>query len=181
MKVKVLSDYDRALRGRMRNTLSADKVLSLLKRAYRGGDLRAGYALATWMLYGVNMAKNEKEGMRLLLEAAEGRVPDALYDLATSYESGDGVRKNLRRAHELYMRAALSGDTGALHEVGRCYFYGIGCAKDRRMADIWLEAHERRESATKGAERGVMSRPIRAVRSVRVAASLRTRSGRGGR
>jgi hypothetical protein len=93
-------------------------------------------------LHGKFYETNLRESVKLLRQAAESDIPDALYDLAICFEEGRGVRKNLDKAANLYLRAALHGHKQSVYEVGRCYYYGIGVEKNRATARTWLDLAE---------------------------------------
>lgn len=119
------------------------KVERLLLEGIEEGNPLAKYALGTWYLHGAHQfQKDVARGIKMIEEAAEGRVPDACYDMAYSYETGEATEQNLRVAFEYYLIAALYGNPQAFVEVGRCYQYGIGIEKDEEIADCWWERAE---------------------------------------
>ena len=115
------------------------KMYDFFEKSYKQGNIKAAYALGTWYLHGYHVKKNLKKAIKLIKNAANANVSEALYDLAVSYEIGKGSKKSSRLAFEYYLKSALYGDKQSLFEVGRCYFYGIGVSKNRRISKIWIE------------------------------------------
>lgn len=131
--------YLAALREAQTRRPNFVRVRRLLDRALAGGSPDAAYALGTWYLFGHHVPQNERRAFRLLRDAAEARVADALLYVAICHEKGVGTKTSLGRAFEYYVLAALHGESSALFEVGRCLYYGIGVAKSRRLAWLWLD------------------------------------------
>lgn len=91
-------EYERALKlasARKPNFAEAHKFL-LKAEQFQHGD--ATYALATWHLFGVQVAKNLKKGIVLLKRATRRGSADAAFDLAIAYERGEVVEK-VRAGH----------------------------------------------------------------------------------
>lgn len=133
--------YDKALEEAQRRGGDLTKAWSLLNRAYKQGDHRATYALATWHLHGMRniVPRNLSKAIPLLRDAANVGHAEAAFDLAVCYEKGVGVSKSKKKAALFYLKAALLGDKQSLYEVGRCYWYGLGVRRDRPIAGVWLD------------------------------------------
>lgn len=144
-RVKTSKYYDDALSEVRRRGADIAQVLRLLQRAYKRGDPRAAYALATWYLDGKGefVPRNVAKGVQLLREAVDGNQADAAYDLAVCYETGEGVRKSEKKAVRLYLKAALLGEKQSLNELGRCYWHGLGVKRDRSIARVWFDEAEK--------------------------------------
>jgi uncharacterized protein len=141
--------FEQATKLMQRKNPDVQRAAGMFERAWKGGDYRAAYALATWHLSGHYFEKDASKAVKLLKQAAKARVADAMYDLAICYERGAGVKKNTRQALALYLDAALLYATEkkgelrmysfdeAAHSVARCYYHGIGVAKDPKVSKVW--------------------------------------------
>lgn len=138
--MRISKYYEAALIETQRRKADLSEALRLLKLAYKNGDHRAGYALATWHLHGKGdlVARDLAKAIPLLREAANAEHAEAAYDLAVCYEKGIGLKKSEKNAALFYLKAALFGDKQSIYEVGRCYWYGLGVERDRSIARAWL-------------------------------------------
>ena len=112
----------------------SEQVVSLLQESHRHGDARATYALATWLIHGVNLPRNRSAGVKLLQRASKGEIREAKFDLGHAYELGIGVTKSYEKALNLYIEATQKGDQDAVTEVIRCVFYGKGIPRNKELA-----------------------------------------------
>lgn len=140
-RMKTSKYYEEALAEAQRRGADLSKALRLLNRAYKQGDSRAAYALATWHLHGKGdvVSRDLSKAVALLRDAADAGHAEATYDLAVCYEKGTGVGKSEKKAALLYLKAALLGDKQSLYEVGRCYWHGLGVKRDRSVAGVWID------------------------------------------
>lgn len=116
------------------------RARNLLQRAADGGDARATYALANWLLHDGAGAENEpvKAAVVLLRSVEEANIAEALFDLAVCYDYGRGVRKNEKRAFSLYMRSALLGHPESCEQIAEFYRHGKIVPHDRKLYKAWL-------------------------------------------
>jgi hypothetical protein len=123
------------------------KVHSLLRSAHSKGDKRAKYAIATWLLHGVEgiVHQDVRTGIQMLRELQYDNIPEALFDLAVSYDLGKGVKKNEKKAFSLYMRSALLGSSDASFQISEFYREGRLVSRDVPLARAWKVRSERNE------------------------------------
>lgn len=78
------------------------------------------YAVAAYTLNGTGgIAKNEAEGVRLLLEAAELGHKRAMYAIGQRYENGDGLAYDIDQAVYWYNESAKLGEADAVAALER--------------------------------------------------------------
>lgn len=121
--------------NRMASGSPRSEVKNLLEAASADGDIRATYALATWLLSGT---KPERvSAFKKLRTLAHSDVKEALFDLGVCYHTGNGTRKNLGLAFKYYMFAALLGDAEACEEVANFFYYGVVVLADKEISRAW--------------------------------------------
>ncbi len=96
-----------------------DKDLETSAQWYiRAADLNSAsgiYAVAAYTLNGTGgIAKNESEGIRLLLESAELGHKRAMYAIGKRYETGDGLELDIEQARYWYSESAKLGENDAI-------------------------------------------------------------------
>ena len=92
------------------------ELIFLLKSLIEKNYKPAFYTLA-WLYIEDNEIKNESEGLKLLIIAAENGDTDAEYMLAELYEDGYLVEKNLQKSRELYAKAASKQMPEAIEKI----------------------------------------------------------------
>lgn len=112
-------------------------IFAKLEIALAAGSFEAAYALGSWYANGVHVRKNGKKAHQLFVQAAKGRVPEALFNLGYAYEAGKYGPVDKQSAYLAYLEAALMGDLDATYEVGRCLWHGIGISADKEAAEVW--------------------------------------------
>ncbi len=86
------------LRMRARN----NEAVGWLQKAAEQGSTSAAFKLGTANWYGSMGVSDEREGLRLIREAAAGGEPDAVYWLARAYQQGTGLPTSFVAAYALY-------------------------------------------------------------------------------
>lgn len=113
-----------------------------------GGNVDAQIELGDLYTWGARgFAKNEPEGFKWWLRAAERGAPLAQVRIGYSYEMGRGTAQNYAEAVRWYRKAAEEhDDRDAQHSLGSLYARGLGVAQNfgeaakwyRRSADQWF-------------------------------------------
>lgn len=84
-------------------------------RAAELNSASAIYAVATYTLNGTGgIAKNESEGVRLLMESAQLGHKRAMYVIGKRYENGDGLEFDIEQARYWYGESAKLGENDAI-------------------------------------------------------------------
>lgn len=86
---------------------------------------------------GLGMSKDERKGLTLYRQAADGGFAIAMSNLAAAYQNGAGVIKDEAEAVRWYRQAADRGHAGAMNQLGNAYIKGRGVAKDEAEAVHW--------------------------------------------
>lgn len=131
-------DYLRAM-SMCEDEADPTAAYELLRAAASQGDYRAKYAIATWLLHGMDgvVEKDMKAGFALLKELADSNIAEALFDLAVSYDYGWGTRRNERSAFSCYMSAALLGSAESCEQIAEFYREGTIVKTDPRLYRAW--------------------------------------------
>ena len=116
-----------------------------LWQAARSGDREAAFVVASKLLEGREVGKDDAAAARWLERAAAKGLAPAQYRLATLYERGTGVVRDLARAGRLYEQAATQGNVRAMHNLAVLLSGSSGHAVDMRAAARWF-----REAALQG-------------------------------
>jgi uncharacterized protein len=123
--------------------IGIDNRLALAHAIYvaatRRGDAVAQFNLAGTFLEGAGVAKDTKEGIRLLRAARRNGSHDATDYLGHCYREGEGVAKNEKKGYQLSLEAANAGVPAAEYAVGSCLINGQGVAKDAEAGRKWME------------------------------------------
>jgi hypothetical protein len=116
------------------------RARSLLEQSIRAGDVRAVYALGTWIYWGSHgLARRPRVGAKMFELAARAGVPDAQNDLAACYEQGIGKRRDCAQARYWLRRAAKGGAALAQCRLAYAYARGeCGLRQSARWADHWI-------------------------------------------
>jgi TPR repeat protein len=119
----------------------------LLKPLAERGDARAQYLLATLLLSGQGVARNEQEALRLLGRAAEQGLGAAQTGLGDAYASGRGVARDDHAARDWYQKAAAQGNADAQTRLGDMSASGRGVPQNAFQAYVWYGVAARSGSA----------------------------------
>lgn len=122
----------------------------------RDGDALYFYSCFSLSDWNESHEQFEKRSLKLLIEAAEKGVPEALYKLAVFYSIGDNVKKDDIKASNLFMKAAKQGHPRSKLSYGLDLFYGNNeIKKDENLglAFISQAANENVEGAYKMLEK----------------------------
>jgi TPR repeat protein len=118
-------------------------ALVLLREAFEEGDLRAGYALATWEHFGNTVVdQDQRTAFRILTQLRDSFIAEAYCSLAVSFDLGTGTRKNERLAAFYYMEAALLGNKEACQQVAEFFREGKYFPKSIRLYEAWKKRGE---------------------------------------
>lgn len=115
--------YRKGLGGK----LSLQAALAHLRRAAKGGHLKAMFALA-YALAACDIQKPAPYNRAfpwVFRAAKQGYLP-AFFQLAEAFRHGYGCQRNLKAAFYWYSRAAKKGDTQAAIQKAYCQGLGIG-------------------------------------------------------
>jgi serine/threonine protein kinase len=124
----------------------ADAAEQLEPLAERG-EPRAQYLLATLLLSGQGVARNEQDALQLLRRAAEKGLAAAQTALGDAYAQGRGVARDDHAAREWYQKAAAQGDAEAQTKLGDMFASGRGVAQNAFQAYVWYGIAARSGSA----------------------------------
>lgn len=113
-------------------------IIDELAQKTEGGTAAAMLQLGNSYYWGKGEQRNEAEGMRWYLKAAELGNAEAAYLAGQGYTYGQGVKKSSAEAFKYYLMAAENGHVGGQAAVGRLYHYGIGIKRDYDEAYKWL-------------------------------------------
>jgi WD40 repeat protein len=151
--------------------------------AERGGDARGTAYLADRLLAGSGMARNQAEGLRLLLRAAEAGDAYAMLRLGELYRDGGEVAADASAAREWFARGAAAGYPYAMLELGRLladprlpthdpalglYWSARAAEAFGRLEGFWAveqEAVQNRGNAARRLPPGVAAREFRRART----------------
>ena len=89
------------------------KAMRLLSPFAELGDDEAQYRVATMMLYGLGVVKNESQGFTMMKAAAEQGHALAQHGLGFMYFEGENVEQDGEKAVEWFTRAAEQGMVGS--------------------------------------------------------------------
>lgn len=82
-------------------------------------------------------AKDDAEGARQMLQAAQAGNAQAQFMLGNAYEFGSGVAVDLRQAASWYEKAAAQGHAKAQKNLGALFEAGDGVAENWALAAAW--------------------------------------------
>jgi TPR repeat protein len=103
---------EEAVLRRMRERNS--EAVGWLQKAAQQGNTLAAFKLGTANWYGSMGVSDEREGLRLIREAAAGGEPDAVYWLARAYQQGTGLPISFVAAYALYFHFEKLQSQGTL-------------------------------------------------------------------
>lgn len=133
----------------IRNTISEMKkgvvspqvAFMMIKTAYLAFETpEAEYYLARFLLEGIGVPRDEKEGMQYLIKSAENGWVKAQAELGRCYFVGEGVGQDYTEAVKWLRQAAEKGDSMAANVLVDCYTHGLGVTPDKKEALKWLGA-----------------------------------------
>src|SRR5205809_8015216 len=87
-------------------------------------DARAQFLRGFSYAYGVNVAKDELEGVKWFRKAAEQNLAEAQSMLGTCYDNGRGVAQDYAEAAKWFRKAAEQNHVEAQNNLGIYYNYG---------------------------------------------------------
>jgi TPR repeat protein len=121
-RLKQLEDKNFHLERELRD-LSEDKSekIKQLQQKIALNDLDAMYVLSAIYALDQGVNKNTKEGMKLLMTAAELGHGPAMTSLAVSYQRGLDLPKDVLKAEECYMKAIALNDSRAMVLLAKLY------------------------------------------------------------
>ena len=96
------------------------EAVSLFRKAFAKGHLRAGTALGLLYLYDGN-DRDKKEGFRMTRKAADAGDPVAMGNVGNCYYYGNGTKKDRRLAKEYYQKASDLGMDSSTTQLGAIY------------------------------------------------------------
>ena len=108
-----------------------------LSKVYRGSSELTPGGEAFKQAEEALLAGEEPEGLRLLRQAAQAKVPEAQYALASSLEQGKIVPPDPVEAVRLYRLAAEAGYGLAMNNLAHCYIEGSGTPVDLAAGVRW--------------------------------------------
>lgn len=91
-----------------------NEAVGWLQKAAQQGNTSAAFKLGTANWYGSMGVSDEREGLRLIREAAAGGEPDAVYWLARAYQQGTGLPISFLAAYALYFHFEKLQSQGTL-------------------------------------------------------------------
>ncbi len=103
------------------------------------GNPKACYELGLRYLYGDGVNRDEEEGYKWHLKAAQLGNKEAQYSQGQRYHYGLKANTDLKEAAKWYHKAAMSGHAAAQLQIGMFYESGIGVEKDQRIAMKWFK------------------------------------------
>ena len=108
------------------------KALALYLQAAGLGDADSQYISGAMLVKGMGAPENRKEGLQLLLNAAQkGKTtPESEQVIGEAYLLGNGLPKNYNEAVRWYKKAAENGNVAAMNELGFMYFTGKGVERN---------------------------------------------------
>jgi len=93
------------------------EIPSSLRDAVAAGEPNAQYELATRLVDGRGLPKDQTAAARWFERAAQAGLAPAQYRLGAMYEKGIGVSRNPAAAKSWYLRAAEAGNARAAHNL----------------------------------------------------------------
>jgi len=116
--------------------VNQEKALTLYRRAAEAGDSEARYILGGMYYRGIGTGRDEREGVKWLLLAAEaGRAtPLSHYVLGLMYLRGEAVPQNYAEARRWYALSAAAGNRQARNDLAYMYYNGLGGERDLARA-----------------------------------------------
>ena len=133
---RLLGKYDG-----LEKTEAATRHLDLYKKAAEGGYVLAMVNLSATYLNGDGVAKNPKEGLKWLMQAANPPYDHrkAQFDLAELYRKGTGVTASANTAGPYYCASAESGYVPAMAWCGTANEFGNIGPADPEQAFAWYK------------------------------------------
>jgi TPR repeat protein len=113
------------------------KAIRLLNPFAEQGDSEAQYRVATMMLYGLGMVKNEPQGVKMMKAAAEKGHALAQHGLGFMYFEGECIEQNGEKAIEWFRKAAEQGMLGSATTMAMMYEQGDIVPQDFEKAKHW--------------------------------------------
>jgi localization factor PodJL len=113
-------------------------ITDALWQAARSGDREAAFVVASMLLDGREIGKDEAEAARWFERAADKGLAPAQFRLAALYERGSGVAPDSAKAGRLYEQAAMQGNIRAMHNLAVMMSGGGGHAVDMNAAARWF-------------------------------------------
>ncbi|MBN2721042.1 MAG: sel1 repeat family protein [Proteobacteria bacterium] len=105
--------------------------LQELRRAAAAGNVQAQASLGTFLLLsGDHAPEGREEGLKWLLEAAQGGDITSMFNLGIACEQGLGRARDLDEAALWFWQASKKGDGGAKGKLGTLMLKGAGFRKD---------------------------------------------------
>jgi len=142
------------------------------------GSPAAQARLGHMLLFGLGIARDDAQGVRLLTAAAQADEPLAQLWLGSAMLVGRAMPRDPAQAYDWLSRSADGGNAEALHALGEILFNGIGRPRDegraldyyRRAADKGVAAAQEKLAELAWNGRGMPSDRPRAVTLARSAA-----------
>ncbi len=106
----------------------------------RQGDATGRYLFGLLKIEGIGTPADPDGGIKLVVEAAEGGLPEAQARLGRMYLRGEAVTNDPAAAAGWFERAARGGDPLAQYELGQLRYKGQGIAADATEAYKWFTA-----------------------------------------
>ncbi len=119
--------------------LSAEQLLTKLKKSAKRGDARSQFSLANMYNSGINVTKDNKLAFYWYLQVAEQDYASAQFNVANSYFYGLGVGKDLEQAFYWYKKAVKNGHVQAQYNLATLYLNGDGVEKNSKQAVYWYQ------------------------------------------
>jgi TPR repeat protein len=113
------------------------KAMRLLNPFAENGDAEAQYRVATMVLYGLGVVKNELQGFNKMKSAAEQGHALAQHGLGFMYFEGECVEQNGEKAIEWFSKAAEQGMQGSATTLAMMYEQGNIIPQDLEKAKRW--------------------------------------------
>lgn len=129
------------IREMQKGVVSPQVAFMIIKTANLAFETpEAEYYLARFLLDGIGVPQDEKEGMQYLMRSAENGWVKAQAELGRRYFVGEGVEQDYAEAVKWLRHAAEKGDSIAANVLIDCYTYGLGVTPDKEEALKWLGA-----------------------------------------
>ena len=110
-----------------------------LRQAALNGDPAAMYELASRMMEGRGIPRDQRAAAAMFEKAAEKNLAPAQYRVGNAFEKGVGVQRDLEAARRWYLRAAESGNTRAMHNLAVLMAEGGSGKPDYAGAMAWFQ------------------------------------------
>jgi TPR repeat protein len=130
--------YDQARKTRETgvSAAAAERCGALAKQ----GDATGRYLFGLLKIDGIGTPADPEAGVKLVVEAAEGGLPEAQARLGRMYLRGEAVKNDPATAATWFERAAQGGDPLAQYELGQLRYKGLGIEADTNEAYKWFSA-----------------------------------------